>query len=164
MRAAQTELQIEHERIRRQVIAPLQESPRKLQAALTRTSHHDDFMPRQVAEPSLDAAGILLPSPVCLSASNRKQMKNDIKFYNQPGADREDWYRLVIPDDEADPFIEHTWTYHNADGSMEMNSGRACIPISDFLSKEYPKEAKTHFRKLLATMAPGETYPGSEPE
>ena len=82
-------------------------------------------------------------------------MKNDIKFYNQPGADREDWYRLVIPDDEADPFIEHTWTYHNADGSMEMNSGRACIPISDFLSKEYPKEAKTHFRKLLATIAAG---------
>jgi hypothetical protein len=99
-----------------------------------------------------------------LMASNRKQMKNDIKFYNQPSADREDWYRLVIPDDEADPFIEHTWTYHNADGSMEMNSGRACIPISDFLSKEYPKEAKTHFRKLLATMAPGESYPYSEPE
>jgi len=65
--------------------------------------------------PLLDTAGILLPSPICLSASNRKQMKNDIKFYNQPGADREDWYR-------------------------------------------------THFRKLLATMAPGESYPYSEPE
>ena len=115
-------------------------------------------------KPPLDTAGILLPSPVCLPASNRKQMKNDIKFYNQPGADREDCYRLVIPDGGADPFIEHTWTYHNADGSMEMNSGRACIPISDFLSKEYPKEAKTHFRKLMATMAPGESYPGSESE
>ena len=91
-------------------------------------------------------------------------MKNDIKFYNRPSADREDWYRLVVPDDEADPFIEHTWTYHNADGSMEMNSGAACIPISDFLSREYPEEAKTHFRKLLATMAPGESYPYSEPE
>ena len=79
-------------------------------------------------------------------------MKNDIKFYNQPSNDREDWYRLVVPDDEADPFIEHTWSYRNADGSMEMNSGRACITIPDFLSREYPEEAKTHFRKLLATM------------
>jgi len=57
-------------------------------------------------EQPLDTAGILLPSPICLPASDRKQMKNDIKFYNQPGADREDWYRLIIPDDEADPFIE----------------------------------------------------------
>jgi hypothetical protein len=81
-------------------------------------------------------------------------MKNDFKFYKRPGADREEWYRLVITDDEADPFIEHTWSYHNADGSMEMSSGRACIPISDFLSNEYPKEAQMHFRKLLATMAP----------
>jgi hypothetical protein len=108
--------------------------------------------------------GILLPSSIGLLASDRKQMKNDIKFYNQSGVDREDRYRLVIPDDEADPFIEHTWTYHNADGSMEMNSGRACIAISDFLSKDHPKEAKTHFRKLLATMAPGESYPYSEPD
>ena len=59
-------------------------------------------------KPPLDTAGILLPSPVCLSASNRKQMKNDIKFYNQPSADRADWCRLVVPGDEADPFIEHT--------------------------------------------------------
>ena len=44
-----------------------------------------------------------------------------------------------------------------------MNSV-ACIPISDYLSKEYPKLAKTHFRKLLATMAPRESYPYSEPE
>ena len=117
----------------------------------------------QVAPP-LDAGWDPASISCMLMASNRKQMKNDIKFYNQPSADREDWYRLVIPDDEADPFIEHAWTYHNADGSMEMNSGRACIPISDFLSKEYPKEAKTHFRKLLATMAPGESYPYSEPE
>jgi len=91
-------------------------------------------------------------------------MKNDIKFYNQPSADREDWYRIVVPGDEADPFIEHTWAYRNADGSMEMNSGRECITISEFLSREYPEEAKTHFRKLLATMSQEESYPCSEPE
>ena len=91
-----------------------------------------DHQPGHVAELPLNTAGILLPSPVCSSGSNRKQMQNDVKFYNQPSAGREDWYRLVIPDDEADPFIEHTWTYRNADGSMEMNSGRACIAISDF--------------------------------
>ena len=163
MRAPQSKLQIEDERVRRQPMPALQKSPRILDTSPASVAHHDHLVLGQVAPP-LDAAGILLPSPVCLSASNRKQMKNDIKFYNQPSADREDWYRLVIPDDEADPFIEHTWTHHNADGSMEMNSGRACIPISDFLSKEYPKEAKTHFRKLMATMAPGESYPGSEPE
>ncbi|MFZ1109065.1 MAG: hypothetical protein WAN43_12075 [Rhodomicrobium sp.] len=95
---------------------------------------------------------------------NKQPMENDIKFYNQPSAGREDWYRLVIRDDDADPFIEHTWSYRNPDGTMEMYTGRACIPILDFLSKEYPKEAKSHFRKLLATMAPGESYPCSEPE
>ena len=43
----QPELQIVDERIRRHLIAPL--SPRKLHAALARTTHDDDLMPSHVA-------------------------------------------------------------------------------------------------------------------
>jgi hypothetical protein len=84
-------------------------------------------------------------------------MTSEVKFYTHPGNEREDWYRLVVSDDGATNFVEHTWSYHNTDGAMEMNSGRLCIPVSEFLSKEYPEEAKAHLRKLLSTMSLGES-------
>jgi hypothetical protein len=49
--APEPELQIEDERIRRQVIASLQQPWRKLHDALARTAHHDHLMRSQVAEP-----------------------------------------------------------------------------------------------------------------
>ena len=54
------ELQIEDERIRRQVIAPLQEARRILDTAPARTAHHDDVVSRQVAEPKPPIALFLL--------------------------------------------------------------------------------------------------------
>jgi len=60
----------------------------------------------------------------------------------------------VVPDDGTDPFVEHTWAVHNADGHTEYN-GTSSIPVGDFLSKEYPEEAKISLRWLLTAKPPG---------
>jgi hypothetical protein len=60
----------------------------------------------------------------------------------------ENWYKLVAPDDGTDPFVEHAWAIHNADGDTKFN-GESRMPVSDFLTKGYPEEAKMSLRRLL---------------
>jgi hypothetical protein len=63
---------------------------------------------------------------------------------------KEDWYRLVVPDDGTGPFVEHAWAIHNADGDTEFN-GENSMSVSDFLSKGYPEDAKMSLRRLLTS-------------
>ncbi|MGO9173629.1 MAG: hypothetical protein ACLP7P_16940 [Rhodomicrobium sp.] len=84
-------------------------------------------------------------------------MTEEIEFYSRASGTlgkREDWYRLVVPDDGTSPFVEHAWAYHNADGDTEFN-GSSSIPVSDFLSKEYPEDAKMSLRWLLIAKPSG---------
>jgi hypothetical protein len=91
-------------------------------------------------------------------------MLEKIEFYSRaegPIGEREDWYGLVIPDDGADPFVEHEWCYHDARGAMEISSGSTNVSIPNFMSGRYPEDAKAKLRDLLIAKAPGHPHPQS---
>ncbi|MGC1588225.1 MAG: hypothetical protein WA791_21390 [Rhodomicrobium sp.] len=54
----------------------------------------------------------------------------------------------------AFPFVQHAWAVHDADDAMEFN-GEYGISVSDFLSKEYPEDAKMSLRWLLTSKPSG---------
>jgi hypothetical protein len=78
-------------------------------------------------------------------------------FYSRasgPLGNKEDWFSLVVPDDGTDPFVEHVWAIHNANGDTEFN-GQSSMSVSDFLSKGYPEDAKKRLRGLLTSKSSG---------
>jgi hypothetical protein len=80
-------------------------------------------------------------------------MPDGIVFFSHAGGtsgNEENWYKLVAPDDGTDPFVEHAWAIHNANGETKYN-GERHMSVSDFLSKGYPEEAKMRLRRLLTS-------------
>ncbi len=84
-------------------------------------------------------------------------MADEVVFYSHASGtsgNEENWYKLVAPDDGTEPFVEHAWVIHNADGETEFN-GESSISVSDFLSEEYPENAKMCLRRLLRSKSSG---------
>jgi hypothetical protein len=84
-------------------------------------------------------------------------MADGVVFFSHaggPSGNQENWYRLVVPDDGTDPFVEHAWAIHNADGETKFN-GQSRMSVSDFLSKGHPEEAKMSLRRLLTSKSSG---------
>ena len=80
-------------------------------------------------------------------------MAEEIPFYSRASGsshNKEDWYTLVVPDDGSKSFVEHTWAVLNAVGETEYN-GTSGITVADFLSKDYPEDAKTSLRSILTS-------------
>ncbi|MGO8779294.1 MAG: hypothetical protein ACLQKK_10340 [Rhodomicrobium sp.] len=84
-------------------------------------------------------------------------MTDGTVFYSRASGtlgNKEDWYRLVVLQDGATPFVQHAWAVHDADGATEFN-GEYSISVSDFLSKAYPEDAKMSLRWLLTSEPSG---------
>jgi hypothetical protein len=84
-------------------------------------------------------------------------MADGVVFFSHASGtsgNKENWYKLVAPDDGTDPFVEHAWAIHNADGATLFN-GESSISVSDFLSEGYPEEAKMSLRRLLRSKSLG---------